>query len=247
MSAVSIVVPTLNEANNIAVLVRRINTALRRSGIDYEIIFVDDRSTDTTVKEITALMQTYPVRLQIKAGEQGKSYSLLEGFAGARHDLVCMIDADLQYAPEEVPVMVRILEDTQADIVLSERSSDADTSRMRQVSSRLFNLVFARLLFGINYDTQSGLKVFKKDVLDQLALHPTPWSFDLEFIVRALEADYRIISHRITFSKRMYGQAKVRILRVAAELTRSAVRLRLTSSPFKIRRSYHRNLEPAES
>ncbi len=246
MKAVSIVVPTLNEAENIPVLVHRIAASFRRSGIRYEIVFIDDHSTDGTTGVIESLVQKYPIRLQIKIGSRGKAYSLLQGFRLARYDIICMIDADLQYPPEAILPMYELLQATGTDIVLTERQDDETTSRFRQFSSKVFNLVFTRLLFGFNYDSQSGLKLFRKEVIQKIALNPTPWSFDLEFIVRALENNYKIISYKIPFSKRYSGEAKVRMLRVAYELAAASIKLRLNSSHRKIKQAYATNLKTAE-
>lgn len=245
MKAVSIVVPTLNESKNVSVLVRRIARSFQRSGVSYEVIFIDDHSTDGTTLEIQKLARTYPVRLHTKKGQQGKAYSLLEGFKLAKYNIICMIDADLQYPPESILPMYQLLIQADVDVVVTERIDDASTSKFRHFSSKVFNFVFTRLLFGFNYDTQSGLKLFRKEVITAISLNPTPWSFDLEFIVRALEKNYKVLSHQITFSKRHSGKAKVRILRVTYELVVASLKLRLNSSRRKIKLAYHSSLEVA--
>lgn len=245
MKAVSIVVPTLNESKNVSVLVRRIARSFQRSGVSYEVIFVDDHSTDGTTLEIEKLAQKYPVSLHCKKGQQGKAYSLLEGFDRAKYNIICMIDADLQYPPEAILPMYQLLIQSDVDVVVTERIDDDSTSKLRQLSSKVFNFVFTRLLFGFNYDTQSGLKLFRKEVITTTSLHPTPWSFDLEFIVRALENNYKVLSHQITFSKRHSGQAKVKIIRVTYELVVASIKLRLNSSGRKIKTAYHSSLEAA--
>ncbi|HSH55667.1 MAG TPA: glycosyltransferase family 2 protein, partial [Candidatus Limnocylindrales bacterium] len=161
MRAISIIVPTLNESDNIEDLVSRISATFRRSGVDYEIVFVDDNSTDGTQQTIKNLPKKFPVRLLIKDGERGKAQSLLQGFAAAHYDTICMIDADLQYPPEAILPMYRLMQEHNVDVVLTERQY-AHSSWLRQLSSKVFNLAFTQLLFGFNYDSQSGLKLFKK-------------------------------------------------------------------------------------
>lgn len=245
MKAVSIVVPTLNESENVAVLVRRIAKSFQQSGVRYEIIFVDDHSTDGTASAIQKLAKRYPVSLYEKVGSRGKAYSLLQGFGQARYGVICMIDADLQYPPEAILPMYELMQSTGTDVILTERQDDMATSKLRQLSSKIFNLAFTRILFGFDYDSQSGLKLFKKNVLDNTKLNPTPWSFDLEFIVRALENNYKILSYKIPFSKRHSGQAKVRVARVAYELMVASIKLRLSSSRRRIKQAYHISLEAA--
>lgn len=246
MNAISIIVPTLNESANIPLLVERISKSFRGSGVSYEIIFVDDHSSDMTQSIIKSYMAEYPISLSLKKGPRGKAYSLLQGFKLAKHDIICMIDADLQYPPEAILPMHELMVGNGVDVVLSERY-DAETSKLRQLSSSVYNLVFTRLLFGFDYDTQSGLKLFKKEVAAKANLNPTPWSFDLEFIVRALENNFKILSYRIVFAKRNGGEAKVRVLKVTYELATASMKLRLNSSPAKIKRAYKMNLKLAES
>lgn len=242
MKSVSIIVPTLNESENIVELVRRVVAAFKGSSITYELLFIDDRSTDDTCEIIEKLARKYPIRLHVKTGQRGKAFSLLEGFELAKYDTICMIDADLQYPPEAIVPMYNLMQNSNAAIVLTERIYH-DASAVRKVVTKGFNIAFTRVLFGINYDSQSGLKLFKREVAQSATLSPTPWSFDMEFIVRALENNYRIVSYKIPFSKRFGGEAKVRIVRVSYELARASIKLRFNSNPIKIRRAYRMNLK----
>ena len=246
MRAISIVVPTLNETENIPVLLSRIAATFKGSSIRYEVIFVDDISSDGTIEVIQSLTSKYPISLYAKIGTRGKAYSLLQGFAHAKYNVICMIDADLQYPPEAILPMYQLMESSESDVILTERMDDSDTSKLRQFSSKVFNLVFTQLLFGFKYDSQSGLKIFRKQVIQKVMLDPTPWSFDLEFIVRSLENNYKILSYQIPFSKRLNGEAKVQVLKVTYELARASLKLRNNSSQPKIRRAYQKNLRLAE-
>ncbi len=233
MKAVSIIVPTLNEEKNIAVLLRRIAHAFSGKDVHYEIIFIDDHSRDDTVKNIQKLQSKYPVRLYQKTGHHGKAFSLLQGFKKARYDVICMIDADLQYPPEAILPMYNLLDTNQVDVILSDRNT-YNAPLLRKISTKMFNLLFVRALFGFSYDTQSGLKLFRKRVVDTVRLSPTPWSFDLEFIVRSLEHKFKILSYGIAFSERYSGEAKVKIFKVTYELALASIKLRLSSSKQKI-------------
>lgn len=234
----SIVIPTLNEVDNIERLVKRIHFSLSKHKINYEIIFIDDHSTDGTSEIIKILNEQHPnVRVLQKIGKAGKAYSLLEGFTYAKYELVCMIDGDLQYPPEAIVPMYDLLVQQNADIVITERI-DSKTSYLRKLQSKLFNLFFTRILFGINYDSQSGLKLFKKNILNTISLYPSPWSFDLEFLVRSLEQQYKVVSHKIIFSERTDGISKVNTIGTAIELAKASVALRLSSSYRAIKKGY---------
>src|SRR6266566_771307 len=103
MHALSIVIPVWNEEKNIVPLVQRIDQALKKHRILYELIFVDDFSTDKTQEIINTLPKKYPVSYYLKVGKKGKAYSLIEVFAKAHYQTYAMIDADLQYPPEALP------------------------------------------------------------------------------------------------------------------------------------------------
>ena len=240
MKAISVIVPTLNEADNITMLVERIAAGFNNTDTIYEILFIDDKSNDGTPDVIKSLAINYPIRFKTKVGRRGKAHSLLEGFEAAKYDILCMIDADLQYPPEAIVPMYRLMDASDTDIVLTNRQ-DHGTSQVRKITSAGFNFVFTKLMFGFNYDSQSGLKLFKKEVINSISLDPTPWSFDLEFIVRSLERDYKIVSYDITFAERYAGVAKIQVGKVAYELAKASVKLRLNSSPKKVKSGYRKS------
>lgn len=237
----SVIVPTLNEVDNVTPLVERIDDSLSAANIAYEIVFVDDHSNDGTYTKIKALSKTYPIRVFKKHGKRGKAYSILEGVDHAEASVLCMIDADLQYPPEAIAEMFQKLHDTGADIALSSRI-DHDTPIMRKLASKVFNIVFIKLLFGMDYDTQSGLKVFRNHVFSDMNLKPSPWSFDLEFVVESLLREHAIVSHNISFDKRRHGEAKINLRKASYELAKAAVMLRTRVSRRRVRRAYVSNM-----
>ena len=238
--AISIVVPTLNEADNIPTLLERIDQAMQQVAVPYEVLIIDDHSTDGTMQLATSLAAKYPVRAILKNGKRGKAYSLLEGFAATSYSLVAMIDADLQYPPEALAPMYALLTENNLDVVTTERQAE-ETSKVRKLFTKVYNLIFARLLFGISFDTQSGLKLFRKRILNKFEMTPSPWSFDLEFLVRALENKFKIASYPITFSERTAGVTKVKLLSTTLELATASLKLRLRISIRKLRAGYRAN------
>lgn len=236
----SIIVPTLNELENVSLLVMRIDAALKTADIPYEIVCIDDYSTDGTYEKLLNLSLKYPVSVHRKIGKRGKAYSILQGVRLAEADLLCMIDADLQYPPEDIVPMVQLLMSNNADVVLSTRLEHG-TSYIRQLATKVYNLLFIKLLFGIDYDTQSGLKVFRRSVIINMELNPSPWSFDLEFIVQCLMRQYRILTHDIVFGNRHSGEAKVKIVAASLEVAKASLLLRAKISRRDIRSAYQEN------
>ncbi len=222
--AISIIIPTLNEEDNVVPLVKRINTALKSKKITYEIIFIDDNSTDKTQKIIQSLTKKYPVQFFTKVHQPGKAQSLIEGLEKAKYEYLCFIDADLQYPPEAIPQMItKLIEGS--DIVVANRK-EQQTSFIRQLASRTFMYVFARVLHGIKCDVQSGLKVFKKEVFASVAIAPSPWTFDMEFLVKAQALGYTIGTVPITFVTRVAGQTKINLVGATLEIGLHALKLK---------------------
>ena len=220
----SVIVPTYNEVDNVEELVVRINSTLFPAGYKYEIIFIDDKSTDRTPLRIKALCEAYPVKFFTKIGKKGKAYSLLEGFLKAAFDNIAIIDADLQYPPEALLPMAEKLGN--ADIVVANRKKYKDTFSRRFMSTT-FRKVFGKMLFGISEDVQSGLKVFRKRVIDVVRFSPSSqWTFDLEFLHRTREAGFQTSSYDIAFAKRKKGSSKVESIKTSFEIGLNALKFK---------------------
>lgn len=224
IQGLSIIIPTLNEAGNIKELIQRIHTTVSPLVNSYEIVVVDDNSVDNTILIIKELEQKYPIRFYSKRGERGKATSLLEGFSYASYDLLCMIDADLQYIPEAIEPMLNKIQDG-ADVVVANRKH-LHVSLKRKIASKLFLFTFGRLLHNFSVDVQSGLKIFRKQIIERVELDPLPWTFDLEFLVKARSAGYVIEGVDVVFQKRKHGEAKINLLSAAFQGAISAVKVK---------------------
>ncbi len=210
MKSISIVIPTLNEAQNIEPLIERLLKTFENNDIQYEVIFIDDNSSDDTRARIESWTAEYPISLHLKTGNKGKARSLIEGFLRAQYDTIAMIDADLQYAPEEIPVMLDKIEES-TDIVIANRNKQS---------------ILARFLHSLDYDVLSGLKVFKKEIIERITLDPRPWTFDLEFLLKARNAGYTIASHDIEFSQRWAAKPKKRFFPAFTQMLWEAISLK---------------------
>lgn len=223
-SEISIIIPTFNEEDNVAELIKQIETTFENVNIKYEIIFVDDHSTDNTLKILESIKMEHSLNLFTKLGDKGKAQSLIEGFSHASYDVIAMIDADLQYLPKYIlPMLTLITNDI--DIVMSNRLV-SDSSLQRRIFSKLYRYIFGKLIHGLDFDIQSGLKVFKKEILEHVKLNPSPWTFDLEFLVKAKKAGYHMQSFDINFYQRIHGESKIDI-RAYFELAWGAIRIKL--------------------
>ena len=225
MSDLDVIIPVKNEAENINELVQRIDTSLRKVNIDYRIIFVDDYSTDNTLAEIVKASQNYPVAFHIKAGRAGKAYSILEGSSLATSEYIAMIDGDLQYPPEALPSMYELAK--QHGVVVANRKK-RKTSLLRTLGSKINMLLFEKLLHGFSVDTQSGLKIFRKEIVNQLSdSDVTGWTVDMPLLKTALEMGYTIGCVDIEFAERKNGESKIKFARAAKEIASASVKLKL--------------------
>src|SRR3989344_3784516 len=177
---VSIIVPTFNEEKNIENLLALIGHSFSKNNQNYEVIVIDDHSSDGTWELLQQLASLYPLKFFRKIGRKGKALSLYEGFSKSCGDTLVMCDADLQYPPEAIAEMVKALDDS--DLVVANRKNYYD-SNLRKFLSRTFRFAFGKFLFGIDSDIQSGLKVFKRRVWETVKFVPrSAWTFDLEFL-----------------------------------------------------------------
>ncbi len=132
----SIVVPALNEADNVEPLVREVKTVVIDQGITAELIIVDDGSTDQTLAILTRLQPSYPwLRVLHRDKPQGQSAAMFAGIAAARGQFIGTLDADLQNDPADLPKMLAIIARDHVDMVQGDRSAArADTFKRKFTS-----------------------------------------------------------------------------------------------------------------
>lgn len=164
----SLVVPAYNERDNLAPLLEEIAAALK--GRSYEVIVVDDGSTDGTLETLKALRRDHP-QLRIIAFERnaGQTAAFAAGFRAARAPIVITLDADLQNDPADVPRLVETLERTGATAVAGYRATRRDTP-WKRLQSRIANGVRNRLNGEVIRDTGCSLKAFRTDAVRALPL-----------------------------------------------------------------------------
>jgi glycosyltransferase involved in cell wall biosynthesis len=164
----SLVVPAYNERENLAPLLTEITSAL--AGRSYEVIIVDDGSTDGTLEALKAMRAQFP-QLRILALERnaGQTAAFAAGFRAARAPVVITLDADMQNDPADIPRLVETLRETGATAVAGYRATRRDTP-WRRVQSRIANAVRNRLNGEVIRDTGCSLKAFRTDAVRALPL-----------------------------------------------------------------------------
>ncbi len=234
MKALDIIIPVYNEEKNLNELVNRLSGAMDVANIDFTLIFVDDNSKDATVKILTNLSKEFPIKIHTKKGIQGKGYSIIEGLQLAITEYVAFIDGDLQYPPEVLPEMLKKAYIDNLGVVVANRRTYSSTF-VRKAGSRLNKLIFGKFLLGLNCDTQSGLKVFKREIANHMNVeHVTPWTLDVTLLHTAKELGYKIGGVDIDYVLRVNGSSNINFAKTAWALAIAAIKTKLT-----VRRVFH--------
>ena len=168
---ISIVIPLFNEEESIPELISWIETVLSKHPFVYDIILVDDGSTDNSWKIIQTLSQDIPRIIAIRfRSNSGKSAALHAGFQVASGDVVITMDADLQDSPEEIPALYKMIQENNFDMVSGWKKMRHDPLN-KTIPSKLFNSV-TRMVSGIKlHDFNCGLKAYKQDVIKSIDLY----------------------------------------------------------------------------
>jgi len=170
---ISVVIPLYNEAESLPELEAWIRRVMQEHGYSYEIIFVNDGSTDSSWEVIQSLRETNPHVRGVKFRRNyGKSPGLQCGFARTSGDVVITMDADLQDSPDEIPELYRMIREEGYDLVSGWKQKRYDPILSKNLPSKLFNAT-ARKLSGIDnlHDFNCGLKAYRSEVVKSIEIY----------------------------------------------------------------------------
>jgi len=169
---VSIIIPLINEDESLPELCSWIESVVTKNQLSYEVILVDDGSTDDSWGFIERKSKENPHFKGIKFQRNyGKSAALNEGFKAASGDVVITMDADMQDSPDEIPELFRMIKEDGFDMVSGWKKKRYDNTFTKNIPSKLFNAV-ARAISGIQlHDFNCGLKSYKKKVIKSIEVY----------------------------------------------------------------------------
>jgi glycosyltransferase involved in cell wall biosynthesis len=168
----SIVIPLLNEAESLPELSQWIADVMHRNGFLYEIIFIDDGSTDDSWQVIESLQKQNPCICGIKFQRNyGKSAALQVGFTHARGEVIITMDADLQDSPEEIPALRATLLNDKLDLVSGWKKVRYDNTLTKNIPSKFFNAVTRRVSGIALHDFNCGLKAYRRQVVKSIEVY----------------------------------------------------------------------------
>ena len=204
----SIIIPVYNEELTIGNIIDRAQRAARQIGVPFEIIVVDDRSYDTSLK----VAGQRDVRLFSLKQHLGKGYALRAGFLKARGDIIVTIDSDGSHWPEELREVLAPILGGEADLVIGSRYMNHKRVAARKLNRfgvQIFNFLI-ELLTGTGItDSQSGYRAMKREVLVKQKLKSGEYEIESEMLVKTAKSGFRVTEVPITFEQRTYGRSGV--------------------------------------
>ncbi len=203
---ISIVIPTYNERENIAILIPRIFGTFSEHGLEGEVVVVDDNSPDGTADAAEKLSGKYDVKVVRRAGKFGLGSAALDGFIHSRGDILGVMDADLSHPAEKIPEMMEQMK--RYDMVIGSRKvpgGGMDDWPLRRKIISMGATLLARPLTSIN-DPMSGFFLLNRTILDDVDLNPEGFKIGLEI---AVKCDPAIKEIPISFRNRKHGKSKL--------------------------------------
>lgn len=210
----SVVIPVHNEEDNIAPLVDRVCSALAGYGKPWELVLVDDGSTDATLANARKEFAREGLDLRIVELQRnfGQAAGLQAGIDAARGRLLATLDGDLQNDPHDIPRMIEILEDRQLDLLCGWRKDRNDGLMLRLIPSWIANSLIRKVTGVKVHDYGCGLKLYRTSVVRQIRIMGGMHRF-IPALIASVAPSSRIDEMVVTHNARRFGQSKYGISR----------------------------------
>jgi dolichol-phosphate mannosyltransferase len=205
MIEISVVIPILNEAGNIALLSQKIREVLSMATPEFEIIFVDGGSRDDTTK----IAQEIGARVLLQSGP-GFGQAILDGLSSARGEFIVTMDADFSHPPEFIPTMLKQL--STADLIIASRYIKGGGSKagwLRSFISRSLCFFFSYGLAIPVKDITSGFRVIKREIVSTINIRGREFEVEPEIVINAYAKGWRIKEVPFYYEPRRFGKSHI--------------------------------------
>ena len=223
----SIVIPAYNEAANLPLLIKRITESVPK-GLKYEIIVVNDNSTDNTLEVLKKLEKKYKVLKHIdKKAERGVGTTIALGIRNAKGKFIITMDADLSHNPKYIHQFLEKIKE--CDMVIGSRYTEKggmENTLLRKIVSRGFTL-YARLMGLKVKDATSGYRIFRSEIFKDYEFKSKGFDIHIEIPMVANIKGYKIKEIPIVYEKRFKGKSKLKYAREGPRYVLRALRCRL--------------------
>jgi glycosyltransferase involved in cell wall biosynthesis len=220
---VTVIIPAYNEEKNVGKVISETISVMDNLQLSYEIIVVDDGSTDKT----GLVASSYGVNVVLNEKNRGKGYALRTALKRAKGEIIVTIDSDGEHKPREIPVLLApLFNDT--DIVAGSRFLDRDhlyvTTRLHQIGNSIFNSSIMALTGQRVTDSQTGFRAVKRDVFETLNLESDGYEIETEITVKSLKSGFVFEEKPISIKKRNHGTSKIKLLSDGTKILKTIIR-----------------------
>jgi glycosyltransferase involved in cell wall biosynthesis len=221
-ATISVIIPAYNEENTIGTVISNTSQILDGLDVPYEIIVVNDGSTDKT----GFVASNYKVTVLTNSVNRGKGYSLRRALKLAQGEIIVTLDSDGEHKPKEIPDLLEPLSkgvDVVAGSRFLGRQTDV-TTKLNVFGNFFFNTAIMTLTGQRVTDSQTGFRAVKKDVLDKLNLTSDGYEIETEITVKSLCSGFVLKEMPISVERRKYSISKLKILSDGAKILKTIVK-----------------------
>ncbi|MEM5867880.1 MAG: glycosyltransferase family 2 protein [Candidatus Aenigmatarchaeota archaeon] len=205
---ISVIIPVYNEELTVGNVIERVRKTVEMMDVPYEILVVDDCSTDNSPE----VSKNKNVKVYQLKQHVGKGYALRLGFREAKGEIIVTLDSDGSHNPEELPRLLDPILNDEADLVIGSRflnKANIFHNKLNKVGVRLFNSFIKMLTGKATTDSQSGYRVIRSAVLRGLNLRSEGYEIESEILMKVLKNGHRVKDVPIEFEQRTHGKSKL--------------------------------------
>jgi len=220
-----VIIPAYNEEKTIGEVLEKTLQVMEQLAKPYEVIVVDDGSTDRTRTEASK----YKVTLLTNRKNRGKGYALRKGFKHAKGQIIITLDSDGSHDPKEIPKLIEPLYNG-IDIATGSRfiNNKEVTTKLNKLGNKIINAIIMTLTGKYITDSQTGFRAIKRKVLQKLNLKAQGYEIETEITVKGLKNGFKYVEIPINCKKRTDGCSKLRILQDGIKILKTILIAKIT-------------------